>query len=163
MAGKKTAIVGLLAGVQLGYAISYYLDPDAGGRRRAQLRGRWTKVGRRSARSSGRVARHAAAQLVGIFERLVHRRPGEVDDATLLDRVESALFAQPEIPKGAINLEVRDRIVVLRGELGPIDIERVHEAVARMPGVHGVDDLFHLPGTPAPNKAAALKASASRA
>jgi osmotically-inducible protein OsmY len=161
MARKRTALVALVAGIQAGYAFSYYLDPEAGRRRRAQLRDRAGKASRRTARATARLARRAGSELGGQVARLLHPRPSEVDDLTLLDRVESALFGEPEIPKGAISLEVRDRVVVLRGELPPVEIDRVHEAVLRIPGVEGVDDLFHLPGTPAPNKAAALRASRS--
>jgi hypothetical protein len=159
MRGNKTAFLALAVGVQLGYAASYYLDPDAGRRRRAQVRDRWAKAARHALRVASRLSRHLESDTVGLARRLAHRRPPDVDDATLLDRVESELFARPGIPKGAINLEVRDGVVVLRGELHPVDIDRVHRAVMRIPGVHAVDDLFHLPGTPAPNKAAALKAS----
>jgi osmotically-inducible protein OsmY len=162
MTRKRVALLALALGVQVGYATSYYLDPDAGRRRRAQLRDRWSKVTRQMLRAVRRVGRHVESDAVGLTLRVLHRRPSDVDDATLLDRVESELFADPQIPKGAINLEVRHGVVVLRGELHPVQIDRVHEAVMRIPGVHAVDDLFHLPGTPAPNKAAALKASEGR-
>jgi hypothetical protein len=159
MSKRKAAMLALAVGVQLGYAIGYYLDPDAGRRRRAQLRDHWAKVARRTGREVRRLGRRFESDAVGLTLRARHRQPAPVDDATLLDRVESELFADPRIPKGAINLEVRRGVVVLRGELHPIEIDRIHEAVLRIPGVHGVDDLFHLPGTPAPNKAAALRAS----
>jgi hypothetical protein len=80
---------------------------------------------------------------------------------TLLDRVESELFANRSIPHGQLSFEVEDRTVVLRGQLdSPASIAEVEEAVRKIPGVSGVKNLLHLTGTPAPNKAAALRVSA---
>jgi osmotically-inducible protein OsmY len=158
--GKSIALAAAV-GVQFGFAAAYYTDPVSGRRRRTQLRDRWAATARKVAGRLDRAGRRTRSDTIGLRQRFTHRHPDEVDDATLLDRVESELFARPNMPKGAINLEVRDGVVVLRGELATADIDRVHDAVMRIPGVRGVDDLFHLPGTPAPNKAAALRASAA--
>ena len=51
--------------------------------------------------------------------------------------------------------------MILRGQLeSPAEMHHVEEAVRRVPGVTEVKSLFHTPGTPAPNKADALVASA---
>jgi hypothetical protein len=88
--------------------------------------------------------------------------PAFVDDRTLLDRVESELFVDPTIPRGPLNLEVEGATVVLRGQLtSRAEIERVEAAVRQVPGVWQVRSLLHVPGTPAPNKLAALRASSA--
>jgi len=75
--------------------------------------------------------------------------------------VESELFKDPTMPRGHMNLEVEGLTVVLRGELESLEeMEKVEGAVSRIPGVLGVRSYLHLPGTPAPNKAASLSALA---
>ena len=107
------------------------------------------------------MARHLGSEAFGAAQRLVHRQPAPPpDDLTLLDRVESELFAEPGIPKGKLNLEVDRGVLVVRGELGSqAEIERVRSAAARIVGVKAVHSYLHLPHTPAPNKAEALRVS----
>jgi hypothetical protein len=38
-------------------------------------------------------------------------------------------------------------------------IDAIEKAIRKVPGVLGVRNLLHLPGTPAPNKEAALRVS----
>ncbi|MGH7764501.1 MAG: BON domain-containing protein [Candidatus Dormibacteraceae bacterium] len=60
-----------------------------------------------------------------------------------------------------MSFEVEGTTVVLRGQLNTAaDITRIEAAVLKIPGVGGVRNLLHITGTPAPNKAAALIASA---
>ena len=73
------------------------------------------------------------------------------NDATLKERVESELFRDPEVPKGAININAEQGIVVLRGEVSD---ETMRESLAaragEIEGVWYVENLLHLPGEPAP-------------
>ena len=74
-----------------------------------------------------------------------------VDDATLVDKVESAIFRDPAVPKGQININVERGRVVLRGEVDQSEQISALEAAARqVPGVTDVENLLHIPGTPAP-------------
>ena len=102
-----------------------------------------------------------ASDSAGVAHRLVHRHPGApADDLTLLDRVESQVFARHALPKERLSLEVQGGVVVLRGQLASErEIAAVRQAVARVPGVRGVRSLLHLAGTPAPNKVDALRLS----
>lgn len=82
------------------------------------------------------------------------------DDDTLRDRVESELFADDRVPKGAININVALGIVEVRGEVESEDqIRYIEEHLAVIPDVRTVRSYLHLPGTPAPNKESALAAS----
>lgn len=82
------------------------------------------------------------------------------NDADLVQRVESEVFRDPDIPKGRINLNAEDGTVVLRGQVErPDQIRAVEKAVRKVHGVREVENLLHLPDMPAPNKRAALDAS----
>jgi osmotically-inducible protein OsmY len=81
------------------------------------------------------------------------------DDLTVLNRVESVLFGMPDFPKGAINAEVVDGRLMLRGEVTSEEQGReIVEAASRIKGVASVESLLHVPGAEAPNKAAAREA-----
>lgn len=84
---------------------------------------------------------------------------GTPDDVTLTNRVESELFRYPDVPKGRLNVQVEDGVLVLRGQLDSRQqIDDVVTMAASIDGVRGVQNLLHLPGTPAPNKAEARDA-----
>jgi hypothetical protein len=70
------------------------------------------------------------------------------DDATLLDRVRSELFRDPELPKGDINLSAANGVVELRGQVAPDLIEDIGTRAAAVEGVVRVENLLHAPGTP---------------
>jgi len=65
--------------------------------------------------------------------------------------VESAIFRDPAVPKGQININAERGRVVLRGEVDQSEQISALEAAARqVPGVTDVENLLHIPGTPAP-------------
>jgi len=74
-----------------------------------------------------------------------------VDDATLVDKVESAIFRDPAVPKGRITINAERGRVVLRGEVDQSEqISALDAAARQVPGVKDVENLLHLPGTPTP-------------
>jgi osmotically-inducible protein OsmY len=79
------------------------------------------------------------------------RYAGNPDDARLTDKVESELFRDDDVPKGAINVNVEFGKVVLRGEVESREL--IDEIVTRTRSIEGVNDvesLLHVPGEPAP-------------
>jgi hypothetical protein len=64
------------------------------------------------------------------------------DDATLLDRVRSELFRDPELPKGDINLGAANGVVELRGRVEAALIEDIGTRVAAVEGVVRVENLL---------------------
>jgi osmotically-inducible protein OsmY len=69
---------------------------------------------------------------------------------TLAHKVETELFRPADVPKGQININVQRGIVQLRGEV-PQE-EMIHDLADRarhIAGVLEVENLLHLPGTPA--------------
>lgn len=137
-----------------GAAIAYFFDPTSGRRRRAVARDRSAAIVRTTFRRARRVRRHAQAEAYGAAKKIQHLseepkpRP---DDATLAQKVQTEIFRDADVPKGEINVNAENGIVVLRGEVGTPEMIRDLEARARrVQGVEQVENLLHLPGTPAP-------------
>jgi osmotically-inducible protein OsmY len=143
----------LALGGLLGAAIAYLFDPQNGRRRRAILRDRSAAFARQGGRSSARAGRAVAAEAYGVSQKAQHLKeePKEFDDATLAQKVQSEIFRDADVPKGQINVNAEDGIVVLRGEVEePELIEELVERTRKVQGVRDVQNLLHLPGTPAP-------------
>jgi hypothetical protein len=145
------AIFGGLAGA----AIFYLLDPDRGRARRAQLGDQIAGGVRRGQAQLTKLSGRLSSQGHGTSQRFTHIWSGPpVDEVTLKQRVESEIFRDPQVPKGDINLDVRGGLVVLRGQVKqPEQIEVLERDVRRVAGVTRVENLLHVEGTPAPNKA----------
>ena len=142
-----------------GAALMYLLDPDQGRRRRAMARDQLFGTARRTGRQAARAGRRVTAQASGVTQKAMHLRPEQKpppDDVTLARKVESELFRDPDVPKGQININVQEGVVVLRGELDrPEQIQEIEAAARKVQGVRDVENLLHLRGTPAPGTAAA--------
>lgn len=149
----------LMAGAGVGYVVAYLMDPERGQRRREQLAERAGGVSRTASRTAQRTAVMASNRAAGLRS-VVNRTTDNPypDDLTLLDRVESEVFADPSIPKGNINVMVVDGRAVLRGEVEETQIGAIESAVRKVVGVKDVENLLHTPGTPAPNKESARAA-----
>jgi osmotically-inducible protein OsmY len=144
-----------LLGATVGAALAYLFDPERGRRRRHVAQDRVVSGSRRSVRSLVRTIRVTAAQTRGHAQGLAHRlHPGpseELDDATLAHKVESVIYRDPKVPKGKISINAEQRCVFLRGEVVSAElIADLEKAVRKIPGVRDVENLLHLPGTPAP-------------
>jgi hypothetical protein len=137
-----------------GALLEYFLDPRGGRRRRHTARDRAVSRLRRTERRTVRGARRAESHAVGVIRRTANVRRGPappIDDVTLAHKVESELFRRAQVPKGRIGINAEDGVVFLRGVVErPEDIERVAAAAEQLAGVRGVENLLHLPGTPAP-------------
>ena len=145
---RKLGIIAALA-----VAGAWLLDPVSGRRRRALLRDRTAGLLRRVARSSERFGRHMASDTQGLVQRAANTRPAQrvLDDATLKNKVESELFRAADSPKGRVSVNAQHGIVQLRGEVDSPDlIEDLVEKTRSIQGVREVENLLHVPGSPAP-------------
>ena len=147
----------VLTGAIVGAAVVYLFDPEKGRTRRAILvdwvgaraRRGWRTVNQLSARTG-----NSAAAFPQRMVQLRSTRPKPADDLTLRDRVESEVFRNPDLPKGQINFDVQSGVVTIRGQVdNAYQIANVEKAVLKVPGVAGVENLLHVNGTAAPNKA----------
>src|SRR5918999_3902180 len=142
----------LALGALVGAALVYLFDPQSGRRRRALLRDRSAAFVRQGGRKGARAGRTVAAEAYGASQKVQHLKeePKEYDDATLAQKVQSEIFRDADVPKGQINVNAEDGIVVLRGEVErPELIEELVERTRNVQGVRDVENLLHLPGTPA--------------
>ena len=74
---------------------------------------------RRPARKADRRAHYEAGKIVGVTHAITHHEHDtpELDDVSLVRKVESELFRDRTIPKGPISINADRGIVVLRGQL----------------------------------------------
>jgi osmotically-inducible protein OsmY len=57
------------------------------------------------------------------------------------------------VPKGQINVNAENGVIVLRGEVEEPDLIRdLEQKTRKVQGVQEVENLLHTPGTPAPTK-----------
>jgi hypothetical protein len=100
----------------------------------------------------------------GKFEGMQARARGAgvfhpVDDHGIADHLKQVLATMP-IDTSKVMIDVNEGVVGLRGQLATAEqIEAVEHRLAHEPGVERIDNWMHNPGTRAPNKEAALKAS----
>jgi osmotically-inducible protein OsmY len=137
-----------------GAALAYFLDRENGRRRRHQVRDRLRSATRHSTKRGRKLVHHATSDAKGTARRAAHalKRPGgvELDDATLVDKVESIVFRKHDLPKGQININAENGVVFLRGQVErPELVETLEARVRKVGGVKGVENLLHVPEAPA--------------
>lgn len=148
----------MISGAIAGALTVYFFDPERGRTRRAQFMD-WSGARlRRGQRALDQVVKRTGDSASTLPQRMVRLQTGPrpVDDLTLKDRVESEIFRSPDLPKGQINFDVESAVVTVRGQVdNALQIAKIEKAVLKVPGVRGVENLLHVDGTPAPNKAEA--------
>src|SRR6266545_271591 len=142
--------------VGLGALITYFFDPENGRRRRALARDRIPALFRRGSERLERTGRGVAAEAYGVKQKVKHVKEQEKpqpDDVTLARKVETEIFRDADVPKGQINVNAENGVVVLRGEVGQPDmINDLEQKARKVQGVRDVENLLHEPGTPVPTK-----------
>jgi osmotically-inducible protein OsmY len=147
--------VALLAGAVGGAAAQFFLDGQAGRRRRHTARDRARSLARRRAHEAVARVDYAAGHAKGMVWSLRprpsdDRKYEELGDAALAHKVESEIFRAHDAPKGKVDVNAENGVVFLRGEVEPEWIERLEHAAGHVNGVKAVRSLLHPPGTPAP-------------
>src|ERR671936_76193 len=137
----------------LGAALAYFFDPDNGRRRRKETIKRLAALGRRHGR---RVQRGVKAEAHGWKQKVMHRKEEakpQPDDVTLAHKVETEIFRGPDVPKGRINVNAENGVIVLRGEAEtPEMIEDLARKARQVQGVRDVENLLHVPGALPPSR-----------
>lgn len=130
----------MLVGIGVGASLMYFLDPAGGGRRRARARDQLVHAGHVIADAADATSRDVTNRAAGLAARLrSEHRQDAVDDRVLVERVRAQLGRHVSHPR-AIDLEVRDGIVTLKGPILRSEVSRLCEAVCRVNGVREVVD-----------------------
>jgi hypothetical protein len=81
------------------------------------------------------------------------RVPKDLDDVALARKVETIIFRDDSVPKGHIDVNAANGVVWLRGQAKtPEMIKGLERQCASIPEVRRVENLLHLPKTPAPTR-----------
>jgi len=134
----------LLIGVGVGAAIAYMLDPNRGRRRRALVADQVRRASGKTRDAIDATMRDMTNRAVGIAAatraRLAH---DDVDDATLIERVRATLGRVCSHSR-AIDVEVDDGNVTLRGPRLRSELDTVLGGVAAVRGVRSVNNELEL-------------------
>jgi osmotically-inducible protein OsmY len=146
----------MLRYVGLGALLTYFFDPENGRRRRALARDRIPALLRRGSQRLEQTGRGVAAEAYGVKQKVKHAKEEpkpQPDDVTLARKVETEIFRDADVPKGQINVNAENGVVVLRGEVEePELIKDLEKRTRKVQGVKEVENLLHTPGSPAPTK-----------
>jgi osmotically-inducible protein OsmY len=141
-----------LIGLGAGALLALFADPASGKRRRAMARDKAGAYRRRSSRQVAAGGRSVRSGIQARKAQLAHRTPVErdYDDATLTDHVRSELGRDPLAHQGIL-VNAQKGVIQLRGQVGSEDdIEELVKRTEEINGVLAVENLLHVPGTPAP-------------
>jgi hypothetical protein len=86
-------------------------------------------------------------------QRRASQQPKDLDDVAITRKVETELFRSKGVDKGKINVNTADGVVWLRGEArNPEQVKELEAKATAIPEVKRVENLLHLPKTPAPTR-----------
>ena len=148
-----------ILGAATGAAAAWFLDPNDGARRRSVAQDKAMKYARQRSQEVQSQAEYAAGAVKGAAYEATPTSGERADaaerlnDPALARKVESEIFRDADVPKGDVDVNVEDGVVYLRGQVAEQDlIDRLGQAADAVDGVSRVENLLHLPGTPAPTK-----------
>ncbi len=118
---------------------------------------------RRQSRRAEQTLHYAEGKLEGAVART--EGAGQVrpaDDRAVVDAIRQVL-GRLDFPTTDVVVDVVEGVATLRGQVDdPAQMRQVEVATLEAPGVTEVLSYLHLPGSPAPNKAASLTSSEGR-
>ena len=139
----------LLIGAAAGATAQYFLDAEAGRRRREAARRQSVGAAKRQASEAAHKLDQAAGQAKGaVVSAIPHTK--DLGDVGLARKVESEIFRAADAPKGKVAVNAENGVVFLRGEVEREWIDRLGSEAEHVDGVKAVRNLLHPPGTPAP-------------
>jgi hypothetical protein len=130
----------MLTGLGLGVGLMYFLDPQRGRRRRALIRDKMAHAAHAGTGAFGAFRRDVSHRFAGVGARVrgaLHGGP--VDDSVLVERVRSRMGRVVSHPH-AITVDAADGCVRLRGSILQSELPRLMQTIARVRGVHSIDN-----------------------
>jgi hypothetical protein len=86
-------------------------------------------------------------------QRRASQQPKDLDDVAISRKVETEIFRDADVDKGKIDVNTADGVVWLRGVAkNPEQIKELEAKANAIPEVKRVENLLHLPKTPAPTR-----------
>lgn len=132
-----------LAGAGFGAGLMYYMDPQRGHGRRAQLRDQARHSAVKANRAATVVARDAFHRLAGrLAEARSRYRKQSVSDSVLEERIRSKLGRHVSHP-AAVRVSASEGRVSLSGKILRDEIDRFVSAVQSIHGVQSVENELH--------------------
>ncbi len=152
--GKRLLVVSTVSALGV-----YFLDPQEGARRRHTARDRALALVRRGGKQAASQAKHAGGPAAGAAHELGEKVTPDsttaepMNDQTLIRKVESEIFRDPDVPKADVTVDAVGGTVWLRGQARtPEMIKELERRTEAIPEVGRVENLLHLPSTPAPTR-----------
>ena len=137
----------LATGLGAGIALTYWLDPQRGHRRRALARDKARHVLIKQAELAGKGGRDVKHRASGVVARLRSLGSDRPADDLLLARVRARLGHHVSNP-ASIQVEVDDGAVTLRGPVLRHELGELTRAVSRVRGVHCVENELDVHDDP---------------
>jgi BON domain len=141
MMRSKTAFVA-------GVGAAYFLDPDAGKRRRHMARDRALRALRRINRVGVTKAKLAGGRAQGMYalaRRAVTRPAVATDDDTVLQRIRSDALRDVGVASRDVDVRVENGFATLRGSIASIDAaDKLVSRVRKVPGVVDVSAELYV-------------------
>lgn len=133
------------AGIGVGAALMYLLDPERGKRRRALAKDKLVHATHVTAQEADVTSRNAVNHVRGLIARMRSRvRSERVPDSVLAERVRARLgHLAPHA--GSIDVTVREGRVTLAGPAVGSALDALLTDVARVRGVVGIDNRLGVP------------------
>lgn len=144
----KNRFLDTLVAMAVGAAAMYYLDPELGRRRRAQLRDQAGSRSREAQRYLRQQARWAGDRLYGLARQARHigAAAAPASDRKVHERVRAAIGRVVSAP-GAIDVNVAGGNVLLTGHVLMAERDRLVDAVSAVAGVERVIDQLSQYGS----------------
>lgn len=152
---NRTMFLGFISGALAGAAAMYVLDPQNGRRRQSLARDKVVKARNSIDRAVTDDLPKRVEYLSGFMEGAKYRAKVAMEGGSdrrpenehvLVDRVQSSVFRDPEIPKGSVNVDAEGTTVFLRGSVESDSLAQ--EIERRVRDVEGVDDVVNLINNP---------------
>lgn len=137
----RNGAIAMLAGLGIGAALMYFLDPQRGSARRAQAVGQTSGALRSARRDLDVTRRDLRNRAQGAKAELRSRLQGEeVDDRLLAERVRAEAGHHVESSLRRVEVTAHQGTVTLRGEVAPEDHGDLVDAALDVRGVREVRD-----------------------
>jgi hypothetical protein len=129
-----------MTGAAVGAALLFVLDPNRGAKRRAMLRDKLVRAGRVAAEGASTTARDMSNRARGVAASIRGRfSDDDASDDVVRERVRATLGRASSHPR-ALDVDVRDGCVTLRGPILASEARGVLAVTASVRSVQGVVD-----------------------